>query len=86
MNLNNLFFLFRDEYNKEKRKEKLAEEDKKESLKNAFSNDGSFLDQFKKLSKTGLAPNNVDVQTLAMVNKRDERDDKQNYDRGDYYR
>lgn len=66
------------EREKEKEKDKKIEEEKeKEEVKltipvNAFSNDGSFLDQFKKLSSTGLKPDSVDLETLAKARKKEE--------------
>lgn len=61
---------------KEKEKEKKIEDVKPSAPLNAFSNDGSFLDQFKKLSSTGLKPNNVDIETLAKARKKDEEKDR----------
>lgn len=62
--LNKLNIVFRDEHCN--LIENSMEMNEKDSLKNAFSNDGSFLDQFKKLSKSGVSSNIGDeVQVLA---------------------
>lgn len=39
-----------------------------------FSNDGSFLDQFRKLSKSSLKPDNVDFGTLGKVREAEEKE------------
>lgn len=61
---------------KDKETEKGREEEEVKFITpvNAFSNDGSFLDQFKKLSSTGLKPNNVDIETLAKARKKGEEE------------
>jgi len=43
-------------------------------MPNVFSNDGSFMDKFRQLSKSGLKPNSVDVTTLAKAREAEDEE------------
>ncbi|KAK6631411.1 hypothetical protein RUM44_005938 [Polyplax serrata] len=63
-----------DEYSKNQNTQNSGQE-KKESILNAFSNDGSFLDQFKKLSQSNLSSSGTNKNNL----------DEEQHDGGNYY-
>lgn len=43
-------------------------------ISNVFSNDGSFLEQFRQLSRSGLKPDKIDVETLAKAREAEEKE------------